>query len=114
MAGDNYTFKMPTEELKTQLEGANAELRRVRSLLAQALETRCPDPECANCLKWRAWQRNHGDVDWAECPICRAAEGQPCRRSWQGGGGSYPFVLKRPHPGRPGKVRAADPPADAP
>jgi hypothetical protein len=112
--GPMYLHRMPTEKLQDALDSAHADLWRLRSELSAARRAACPDPECANCAKWRAWEKRHGDVSWGPCPTCRASAGQPCRRSWQGGGGSYSFVLKHPHDNRPGTLHPADPPEAAP
>jgi hypothetical protein len=92
-AGDNYTFRMPTEELKGKLEETQNELRRVRKLLDQALETRCPDPECRNCGRWNAWYSDWGR-NWYRCPDCGAGPGKPC---WDKRAAQGQLVRLRPH-----------------
>lgn len=108
MAGDNYTFKMPTEELKTELDQVRAELARVRKLLVQAQGQRCLDPSCRNCGRWRAWYTDWGS-DWYRCPECDAPPRKPCwdRRAPQG-----QLVRLRPHPRRKPVSGGPDPLAE--
>ena len=108
MAGDNYTFKLPTEKLKTELEEMRDRLARAEAALAEAQRDRCLDPDCPNCLRWAAWKRDWGHVLWLQCLTCKAKIGQPCRHAGAGVGGSHPPILKRPHRDRPWMEHPAD------
>lgn len=109
MAGDNMTWKLPTEELKTEIEELRRKLASAEAALAQARVERCPDPNCPNCRKWKDWEALNGDVDWKVCPRCSAGVGEPCRHVGRGVGRGYAPVLRRPHKGRPGELRGAHP-----
>lgn len=98
MAGDNMTWKLPTEELKTQLEEAKAKINRLRAELIAQKSAACPDSQCDNCRKVRNWDALNGDVQWLLCPTCNAYSGQPCRWAGRGKRGK---VLLRPHRDRP-------------
>jgi hypothetical protein len=104
MAGENYTFQMPTEELKGRIEDLKAKLARAEAALLVSSSERCPDPECPNCQRWLAWEQRNGDVLWLQCTACTAPIGHPCRHVGRGAGRSYgnrPPILKRPHRDRP-------------
>ena len=103
VAGDNYTFKMPTEELKTEMDQLKRKLLEVEAELDVARRERCPDLDCPNCRRHRNFEAWSGDVHWLYCPTCGARDGKPCRD--QRGGRNRPhssrLVLMRPHRGRP-------------
>lgn len=104
MAGENYTFPMPTEKLKTELAAANETIQRLRAELTVRKQAACPDLRCENCRKVNGWLAEHGDVNWLVCQTCQAGVGEPCRHAGRGVGrshGSRPPVLRRPHRGRP-------------
>jgi hypothetical protein len=111
MAGENYTFPMPTEQLKTQLEETRRKLAATEARLQAAEAIRCPSPNCIECRRWRAWEADQGDVQWLVCPRCQAGVGEPCRHAGRGAGRSYgnrPPVLRRPHQGRPWAQRPSE------
>lgn len=102
VAGENYTFPMPTEKLRTELDETRRQLEQALRALESASAERCPDPQCLNCRKWKDWEDRHGDVLWLQCPSCEAPQGMPCRHRGEGRGGTNGApVLKRPHRDRP-------------
>lgn len=96
---------MPTEVLKDEIAELQRKLSATEAELARAQRERCPDLNCPNCRKWRAWEARNGDVDWKVCPTCQAGVGEPCRHIGRGVGRGYAPVLTRPHRGRPGELR---------
>ena len=91
--GPMYQNPMPTEKIQAQLDEAKAELARIRGLLKQAVEQRCPDPNCRNCGRWRSWYSDWGR-DWYRCPDCGAGPGKPC---WDKRAAQGQLVRLRPH-----------------
>lgn len=108
--GPMYLHQMPTEKIQAQLDETKEELARVRGLLVQALATRCPDPSCRNCGRWRAWYSEWGP-DWYRCPDCGTGPGKPC---WDKRAAQGQLVRGRPHARRKPVSGGPDPLAEAP
>lgn len=87
-------WPLPTEVLKAEKARLEARIQELEVRLREAVQRRCPDRQCPNCIRRRRWQLAWG-IDWDPCGYCGAEAGEPCMD--MRGGDRTRTPTRRPH-----------------